>query len=281
MRRIFGILIVIKSVSSYRIANIDSNFNNILLKSDLTKFIRRKGLYLRNDKKDLIDEIVSSVNNQKEYDLSERATNRNSFDLSRFISFTFLSILLALGANFLGVTSFLLSSTQPDYFSSLGLDQIYSINGFRKNIDNEKGYEFVFPDNWLIDQTTLIKNLNRRDNPIQVRNKRNLLLPDVAYGPVNSDGKENLSVISSTVLPGFTLRGTLGDPVVAADTLLKNVIAPLNSDKTYELIDAKEENRNGMPVFIFEYVLKRENSNNPLFQHTLSVIASRGHIILI
>jgi hypothetical protein len=47
----------------------------------------------------------------------------------------------------------------------------------------------------------------------------------------NVEVRENLSVIRSSVLPGFSLRGTLGSPNEAADRLLSSVIAPAASGK--------------------------------------------------
>ncbi|KAJ1392471.1 hypothetical protein B484DRAFT_425520 [Ochromonadaceae sp. CCMP2298] len=45
-------------------------------------------------------------------------------DLKRFVTYNLLAVALALGANFLGVTSALMS-TNPTFFRSLGVDQSF------------------------------------------------------------------------------------------------------------------------------------------------------------
>ena len=85
-----------------------------------------------------------------------------------------------------------------------------------------------------------------------------------------------MSVIKSKVLPGFSMRGTLGEPQEAAEFLLKNSIAPPASGKTFELIGATQEGPG--ETYIFEYTVKKEDSaGNIVFnQHSVSVIVSKG-----
>jgi len=45
------------------------------------------------------------------------------------------------------------------------------------------------------------------------------------------EGRENLSVIRSSVMIGFSLHGTLGEPAEAAERLLSSAIAPPGSGK--------------------------------------------------
>jgi len=248
-------------------------------------------------------EPITVEKNLKAYDFSELTTDNsnrnknlnmlsnNSFDWGRFISYNTLAIFLAIGANFLGITSLLMTQTNPELFRSLKLDQLYSVGGYRRYVSTENQYEFIFPDNWLIDQSVLLSNINNRDLPAPLRAKmmqRALVQPDVAYAspPLlastnddkksNVDVRENLSVIRSSVLPGFSLRGTLGSPSEAADRLLSSVIAPATSGKTYSLVSASEETRNGVPTYIFEYVIDRNSPTPEIHQHTVSVVASRG-----
>lgn len=72
--------------------------------------------------------------------------------------------------------------------------------------------------------------------------QKTIVQPDVAYaapsqgqglgaGSGNVNVRENLSVIRSSVLPGFTLRTTLGEPREAAERLLSTAIAPVGSGK--------------------------------------------------
>lgn len=56
----------------------------------------------------------------------------------------------ALGANFSGVTSAILSFF-PDTARSLRLDTIYPIQGFQRWRDEAAGFELVFPSAWSAD----------------------------------------------------------------------------------------------------------------------------------
>lgn len=44
---------------------------------------------------------------------------------------------------------------------------------------------------------------------------------------------ENVSLVKSGLMPGFSLRGTLGEPREAAEKLLSTVIAPPDSGKCF------------------------------------------------
>jgi len=88
---------------------------------------------------------------------------------------------------------------------------------------------------------------------------------------------ENISVIKSQVMVGFNMEGTLGsDPFTAADTLLSSFIAPASSGKTYKLLNAYSQVRNGHLAYIFEYIISKEvNGELVLNQHSVSVIMNR------
>jgi len=91
-----------------------------------------------------------------------RSQMLGTFDLQRFIFYNALALALAIGANFLGITSGILTQTNPQYFRSLKLDQLYSIGGFRRYVSTENKYEFIVPDKWRIDQSVLLSNINNR-----------------------------------------------------------------------------------------------------------------------
>lgn len=94
--------------------------------------------------------------------MNMNGNGNDGFSWSRFVLFNTLALFLALGANFLGVTSSLMSNTNPAFFRSAKLDQLYSIEGYRRYVSAENKYEFVFPNNWLIDQSVLLANINNR-----------------------------------------------------------------------------------------------------------------------
>ena len=93
-------------------------------------------------------------------------------DINRFISFNLLAIVLALGANFVGVTSNLMTNTSPEFFRSLKLDQLYQIDGYFRFVENEDGYEFQYPDNWMADQTVTLANARERELPKAIRERQ-------------------------------------------------------------------------------------------------------------
>ena len=206
--------------------------------------------------------------------LGNRADEDFGFDLGRFIGFNSLAIIIALGANFLGITTALISNTNPSYFRSLGVDQLYSINGFRRASNTEDKYEFIFPQDWVIDQSIYMNKVRARELPQAMRTTARAggIKPDIAYGPPGSNGKENLSVVKSSVMPGFSLE-MLGTPQTAAERLLTEVIAPKASGKTYELLNSYSDVRSGLDAYTFEYTVKKD----PYFhQHAISVIVARG-----
>jgi len=215
--------------------------------------------------------------NNKDND-NVRSKQSSIIDIKRFVLFNALAIALALGANFIGVTSTLMSISNPEYFRSLKLDELYAINDFRRYSDADDKYEFIFPSDWVQDRTILLANIRDREIPQMMRkNNRggsSTPKPDVAYGPMNTNGKENVSVIKSQVMPGFSIREVLGSPREAAEYLLSNKIATAASGKQYNLLDAREEMKDGRLYYVFEYTLEDDARN--VHQHTVSVITNRG-----
>ena len=85
--------------------------------------------------------------------------------------------------------------------------------------------------------------------------------PEVAFGPVSSQGEENLSVVVGQLQPGFSLRGTLGTPEEAAERLLQQSIAKPDV-RVPTLLSARERAsaRSGKPLYEFEYRVDYPNS---------------------
>lgn len=69
---------------------------------------------------------------------------------------------LALGANFIGVTSAILGALPQDTVDDLKLDVLYPIRGFKRFVDKEDGYEFRYPKAWLEDQAVLLAESRER-----------------------------------------------------------------------------------------------------------------------
>lgn len=229
-----------------------------------------------------VEEDIKTYLFGKEGELAADAA-RVGIDPVRFISYNILAIALALGANFLGVTSTLMSNTSPAFFQSLKLDQLYTIGDFRRYVSNDDKYELIYPSNWEFDRDVLMAKMNMNEVPASMREKSKRTLPDVALGPpkgsIVRSKLNNVSVIKSKVLPGFQMRKTMGSPGDAAEFLLKNSIAPAASGKTYYLIQAYEvpEPGYGDTKYIFEYVVRKADADGNLVfnQHSVSAIMAK------
>ena len=118
------------------------------------------------------------------------------------------SAALALGANFLGVTSRTLTAFAPEFARAKRLDALFPVDGFARCYAPRAGYEFVVPMDWLVDQTVTLRNARRGVeslDPPELRKgrAREVSEPDAAYGPRGTSGEENVSVIRSSVPRGF------------------------------------------------------------------------------
>ncbi|KAF3454511.1 hypothetical protein FNV43_RR04959 [Rhamnella rubrinervis] len=122
--------------------------------------------------------------------------------------------LVAVGADFGGITSFLLGLS-PETSRGLKLDVIYPIGGYSRCIDTSQGFEFIYPANWVGDQRLLYRaaeksELERSLDPPPLnttgRQGRNLNEPVVAFGPPGTSGELNVSVIVSPVPLDFKIE---------------------------------------------------------------------------
>jgi len=170
---------------------------------------------------------------------------------------------LALGANFLGVTSGLLSLNEQ-FARELRLDAIYDVKGYRRDRNEEKGYEFLFPNEYLADQTIAQRNALRRAQSLDLpslsqQKKKNVGEPESAFGPMGTNGEENMSVIVQTSTKGFDL-GQFGNAEEQANWLLENALARPGSGKEAKLYSASETvGENGIKYYQFEYTIKTAN----------------------
>jgi len=188
----------------------------------------------------------------------------------RIITATLGSTAIALAANFLGVTSALLSLS-PEAVRRQRLDTFYPVAGYKRHIDPQDRYTFIYPVRYVADQTVYLRNADqayarRTQDPMLAasglagRPAMRATGPDVAFGPPGKDssGEENLSVVSSDVPAGFSLQATLGPPEAAAGKLLKERIAK-EGEREVELLRAVERRsvgESGLPLYEFEYVVR-------------------------
>jgi hypothetical protein len=193
------------------------------------------------------------------------------------------SAALALGADFLGVTSRTLTAFAPEFARAKRLDVLYAVDGFQRCYAARAGYEFIVPMDWLVDQTMTLRNAQRGveslDPPALRKGRaREVSEPDAAYGPRGSSGEENVSVIRSSVPRGFDLS-VFGDANQQAEWLLANVLAKPGSGKTGKLLSASQrKGSNGTVYYTFEYTIRKGDGVAPegWFRHNIGVFAVRG-----
>lgn len=181
------------------------------------------------------------------------------------------SVGLAIGANFLGITSALLSNSGSSAQNTI-LADLYEINGFRRYSSDDKEYSYLVPDNWIPDRMVLMNHLKLRELPKELREKSSLQgMPDSAF-ILGEGGRriDNVSVIKAKVEPGFEMRKTLGTPREALQYLTKS-LAPTGSGKAITIIDAKEDaDASGNLKYVFEYVVNKETWETG--RHTVSIV---------
>lgn len=133
----------------------------------------------------------------------------------RFFLGTSLAAFTALGANFLGVTSALLTS-DPELFSEqLRMDVLYPINGLKREL-KPSAYTFLYPATWLSDVTVARRSSQSVGNsldppPLRKKKKKEVFgqeygEPTSALGPPGSTGELNISVVAGPIQRGFELR---------------------------------------------------------------------------
>ncbi|XP_022965874.1 psbP domain-containing protein 7, chloroplastic isoform X2 [Cucurbita maxima] len=140
--------------------------------------------------------------------------------------------LVAVGANFGGVTSFLLGLS-PENSRRLKLDVVYPVGGYSRCIDNNEGFEFIYPARWVGDQRLLYRAAEKSEferslDPPPLtssnmdRRRRSVNEPLVAFGPPGSSGELNVSVIVSPVSPDFSIEA-FGGPNEVGEAVIRTI----------------------------------------------------------
>ena len=129
-------------------------------------------------------------------------------------------------------------------------------SGLRPYIDSLDGYKFLYPNGWL---------------PVNVASG-----PDVVFHDI-VEQTENVSVVINPVKGNKTLTA-LGSPGEVGYQLGKTAIAPPDSGRTAELVNAEARTVGDKLYYLLEYVVKvgdRERHN------LASVAVSRGKLYTI
>ncbi|HSF73694.1 MULTISPECIES: photosystem II reaction center PsbP [unclassified Microcoleus] len=130
---------------------------------------------------------------------------------------------------------------------------VSKVTGLKSYVDTGDGYQFLYPNGWL---------------PIAVSNG-----PDVVFRDLIQQ-TENVSVVISPVAKDKTLAD-LGSPTDVGYKLSKSAIAPADSGREAELVNAEARESRSKSYYILEYAVKLPNQE----RHNLaSVAVSRGKL---
>jgi photosystem II oxygen-evolving enhancer protein 2 len=125
--------------------------------------------------------------------------------------------------------------------------------GLQSYVNTYKGYEFLYPNGWV---------------PVKVSSGPDVVLHDII------EETENASVIISDVPDGKSLE-ELGTPSEVGYRLSKNAIAPPDSNRTAELVDAKSRQIGDETYYLLEYAVTLPTQT----RHNLaSVVVRRGQL---
>ncbi|MEH2243162.1 photosystem II reaction center PsbP [Nostoc sp.] len=126
--------------------------------------------------------------------------------------------------------------------------------GLKSFVDTSDGYQFLYPNGWL---------------QVKVANG-----PDVVFHDL-IEVSENISVVISPVPEGKTLS-ELGTPTEVGYKLGKAALAPPDSGRSAELVNAAQREVDGKTYYLLEYEVKLPNQQE---RHNIaSVAVSRGKL---
>lgn len=137
---------------------------------------------------------------------------------------------------------------------SLSNPGVAAAAGFKSFVDSYDGYEFLYPNGWL---------------QVKVANG-----PDVVFHDL-IEVSENVSVVISPVPDGKDLT-ELGTPSEVGYKLGQVALAPPDSGRSAELVNAYERESNGKKYYILEYQVKLPNREDR--HNVASVAVSRGKL---
>jgi photosystem II oxygen-evolving enhancer protein 2 len=137
---------------------------------------------------------------------------------------------------------------------SLSNPGVAAAAGLKSFVDSYDGYEFLYPNGWL---------------QVKVDNG-----PDVVFHDL-IEISENVSVVISPVPDDQDLT-ELGTPTEIGYKLGKAVLAPPESGRSAELVNALQRESNGKTYYILEYEVKLPNLEDR--HNVASVAVSRGKL---
>ncbi|KAK1571490.1 hypothetical protein Q3G72_018101 [Acer saccharum] len=187
--------------------------------------------------------------------------------------------LVAVGANFGGITSFLIGLS-PESGRNLKLDVLYPIGGYSRCIDTNEGFEFVYPASWVGDQTLLYRAAKKKEfqrsldpPPLnKVKSKKlNINEPVVAFGPPGSSGELNVSVIVSPVPLDFSIEA-FGDAKQVGESIVKKITGSGGVKGSLIKSSVREDLVRNVKYYELEFRVE-----SPTFErHNIAVCCSRN-----
>ncbi|KAL9393109.1 hypothetical protein Peur_012394 [Populus x canadensis] len=191
--------------------------------------------------------------------------------------------LVAVGANFGGITSFLLGLS-PESGRNVKLDVLYPIGGYSRCIETNEGFEFIYPATWVGDQRLLYRAAEKTEyerslDPPPLNNgkssdgrRKNVNEPVVAFGPPGSSGELNVSVIVSQVPPDFSIEA-FGGPKEVGEAVVRTITGSrLDVKGTLTESSLREDSLRKVNYYKLEFRVE-----SPAFhRHNLAVCCARG-----
>ncbi|KAF5945973.1 hypothetical protein HYC85_016201 [Camellia sinensis] len=190
---------------------------------------------------------------------------------------------VALGANFVGITSFLLGFS-PENGRNLKLDVLYPIGGYSRYVQTNEGFEFIYPAAWVGDQTLLNRAVGKLERSLDPplpnnaapddRRRRSVNEPVVAFGPPGSSGELNVSVIVSPVPLDFSIE-TFGGAKEVGEAVIRAITgSSRQADVKAALIQSnlREDTKRNVKYYELEYRV-----GSPSFRrHNMAVCCAQG-----
>ncbi|CAE5966220.1 unnamed protein product [Arabidopsis arenosa] len=192
------------------------------------------------------------------------------------------SSVLAIGANFGGITSFR-TWLSPEVGRNLKLDVVYPIGGYSRCIDTVEGFEFIYPATWVGDQTTLYRAAEKseRENSLDLPPARKqssektlmnrLLHLDLPVRPASS-----MSVLSSPLSHPVSRKiEAFGGPKEVGEAIVRTVTGSgQRTDLKGTLLESnlrQDSERN------FKYYELEFKVESPLFRrHNVAICCAHG-----
>jgi hypothetical protein len=172
---------------------------------------------------------------------------------------------VALVGNLFGVSSALLALDGGRLAADYHLDALIPVNGYKRCVDLQNGYEFLYPARWLADQRLYRRYAERmeRERGLDLPSLRGARRvrseapePSAGFGPPGGSGEDNISAIVAPIREGFQLEG-MGPPEQAAQRFLDTTVAPPGSGKTAELLSAgSRRDAGGELYYTMEFVVE-------------------------